>query len=293
MFHGRGPSCAQLPLAQGLITVLMHIDSAPVQELFQPGVIRGLVRKVGLQRSANRIRRENGGLAAYNHSMWGEEGRYELQTPDVKLAQGMWQVPEQFECAILHLHRALASTRELRSVCVGTWSGWTDVVLAALLRRISPSAHHATFDIVDHVSPCIKELMSRYGIKQVKHGWYGGKESWNDLGITSWDGTWPANFTTPVLDFCLIDGGHTHHLAHRDYKTLRTACRVIAFHDIVNVRVGLQHVPRLWQELISPGELYAPEFAAHNCTQQPQGSDGQLMGIGLLMHKEDILINRP
>ena len=174
-----------------------------------------------------------------------------------------------------------------RSLTVGTWSGWTDVVMTALLRRVSPELRHATFDVANYVDTCISEQFSRYNIQQVRHGWYGGKESWPELGVDSWDGSWPANFSAPVVDFCLIDGGHSYTLASRDFKTLRTGCRVIAFHDIVNVRVGLTEVPRLWRELTDPThERSAPEFESVNCTQQPRWGDGQLMGIGLLVRKE-------
>ena len=62
---------------------------------------------------------------------------------------------------------------------------------------------------------------------------------------------------------------------------------MIAFHDIVNVRVGLTEVPRLWRELTDPThERSAPEFESVNCTQQPRWGAGQLMGIGLLVRKE-------
>jgi hypothetical protein len=285
---GRGPPCAQLSLARGLLSALERMDSAPVDELFREGEIRTLVRRVGLQRSTNTIRRKRG-AERYNNSMWGEEVEHELATPDMKKAQGMWQVPAQFECAVRHLRRAFSPPHAplKRSLTVGTWSGWTDVVMTALLRRVSPELRHATFDVANYVDTCISEQFSRYSIQQVRHGWYGGKESWPELGIDSWDGSWPANFSAPVVDFCLIDGGHSYTLASRDFKTLRTGCRVIAFHDIVNVRVGLTEVPRLWRELTDPThERSAPEFESVNCTQQPRWGDGQLMGIGLLVRKE-------
>ena len=71
-------------------------------------------------------------------------------------------------------------------------------------------------------------------------------------------------------------------------STLRTACKAIAFHDIVNIpRVGASEVPRLWRRLTDPMDsaMYAPEFGAYNCTHQPQWGDGQLMGIGLLVRR--------
>ena len=161
-------------------------------------------------------------------------------------------------------------------------------MLAAYLRRLDPSNVHATFDVTDYTSPCIKSLFATLGVQQIRHGWYGGKESWPALGLQAkWDGSWPANFSRPVLDFCLIDGGHSYTLASRDFKTLRSACRVIAFHDIVNSpRVGAEAVPRLWKDLTDPlSERFAHEFDSQTCVHQPKGSDGHLMGIGVLIRK--------
>ena len=85
----------------------------------------------------------------------------------------------------------------------------------------------------------------------------------------------------------LIDGGHSYRLASRDFKTLRSACRIIAFHDIVNTpRVGEDAVPRLWKDLTDPqSEHFAHEFGSEMCTHQPKFSDGHLMGIGVLIRK--------
>ena len=85
----------------------------------------------------------------------------------------------------------------------------------------------------------------------------------------------------------LIDGGHSYRLASRDFKTLRSACRIIAFHDIVNTpRVGVDAVPRLWKDLTDPqSEHFAHEFGSEMCTHQPKFSDGHLMGIGVLIRK--------
>ena len=136
-----------------------------------------------------------------------------------------------------------------RSLTVGTWSGWTDVVMTALSGGSARSCATPPSTWPTTSTPASQSSFRSYNIQQVRHGWYGGKESWPELGVDSWDGAWPANFSAPVVDFCLIDGGHSYTLASRDFKTLRTGCRVIAFHDIVNVRVGLTEVPRLWREL--------------------------------------------
>ena len=206
----------------------------------------------------------------------------------------MWQVPQQFECMLHTIQAALGGQAIQRTLTIGTWSGWTDLVLVSLLRRVprhskvSARHHtHATFDIAPwHVSPCIRSLFDREGVTRVKHGWYGGNESWTPLGLGhEFDGRWPARWPAPVLDFCLVDGAHTFAHIVRDFKTLRTACRVFAFHDIVNSRGW--DVPRFWRNITNiASPLHAPEFAVHECTYQPPLSDGQLMGIGLLIRND-------
>lgn len=107
------------------------------------------------------------------------------------------------------------------------------------------------------------------------------------LGLSrEWDGSWPARFPSPVLDFCLIDGGHSYRLALRDFNTTRSACRVIAFHDVRNLRLGAPStsVVRLWKELTDPAHpLFARDFVSRECAQQPEWSDGEVMGIGMLV----------
>jgi len=331
----------------GLLAQLAKIKQGAVDDVFAPLAVRDTVRRVGLQPPMN--------------PGFGDEKQYGL---DMKVgkrrgsgikvdlfgtaAMGMWQIPSQFECLTRALHEDLGSSaRPLRSVCIGTWSGWTDVITAAYLQKLSPASRHATFDIADHVSPCIKALHQSLGVLQVRNGWYGGKESWRPLGRYArattkaakragklgprdqsasepsvrsapvepkamlavaaaaragagaaqssehecpsppcWDGEYPAKWPEPVLDFCLIDGGHSFYLANRDFRTLRTACRVIAFHDVVNAAVGWDAVPRLWKSLTDPGHnMYAHEFAARNCTMQPKGGSGSYMGIGVLTRR--------
>ena len=157
---------------------------------------------------------------------------------------------------------------------------------------------HATFDVRDYVSPCIASLFRHYNVSHVRGGWYGGNESWSPMGLRSaWAALpraerYPARWPSPILDFCLIDGGHTYRLAVRDWRTLRTACRVIAFHDVVNPREP--GTIRLWRELTNRDSLeFATEFSSHLCVQQPspaaaaqtQGPQ-KVMGIGILTRRD-------
>ena len=64
---------------------------------------------------------------------------------------------------------------------------------------------------------------------------------------------------------------------------MRTACRFVVFHDIVNARVGWREAPLLWKDLTTPGQpKHAAEFAPSNCTQQPMNNRITMMGIGIL-----------
>ena len=291
----------------GLLGQLVHIRTARLNTLMDKGGVAESVRRVGLQPTymvrQHRKELEFVGQPGQDPSedYWdgmdfGRETKHFLNmtlglsrrsglkrdsfgTP----AFGMWQVPQQFECLIRHLNSVLDSSAR-RTACVGTWSGWTDIVLSAYLRRISPGVKHYTFDILNHINPCMKALMEAHGVQPVRNGWYGGRESWAPLGLLQeWGGEYPANFTAPVLDFCLIDGGHTYFLAGRDFRTMRTACRVIAFHDIVSKAVGMGHQPQLWKDLTNPQHsMYAPEFEPHECVAQPEKGAGRVMGIGIL-----------
>jgi hypothetical protein len=307
----------------GLLAQLAKIKQG--DEVFAPLAVRDTVRRVGLQPPMN--------------AGFGDEKQYGLEMKLGKrsgsgmkvdvfgtAAMGMWQIPSQFDCMMRALHEDLGSSpRPLRSVCIGTWSGWTDLITAAYLQKLSPGARHTTFDVHDHVSPCLKTLHQSLGVTQVHNGWYGGKESWRPLGRYGdpnaaepkpkpsrasrprpgralgerpgpsesdcpsppcWDGEYPAKWPEPVLDFCLIDGGHSFYLANRDFRTLRTACRVVAFHDVVNSQVGWDAVPRLWKSLTDPRHaMYAHEFTSRNCTMQPTGGSGHYMGIGVLTRR--------
>jgi|NorSeaMetagenome_1021524.scaffolds.fasta_scaffold99286_1 hypothetical protein len=199
------------PAFSRLLAELSTLKQLPISEAFAPGTIRNTIRRVGLQ-PTDRVVKD--GHARFGHSMYGEEAQYSINLTQISPRErsskrafgvagqiGMWQVPQQFECLV----RALAQHGPFRrSVCVGTWSGWTDVMLAAYLRRLSPGNLHTTFDVSDYTSPCIKSLFSTMDVRMVKNGWYGGRESWPALGLQAeWDGSWPANFSQPVLDFCM------------------------------------------------------------------------------------------
>ena len=319
-----GDACCKAGRASlhaGLLSALAQIHSQPLQFLLAEGTMADLVRSIGIQpapipgarcsfnqcsssappqeQSMKRGRRSFGSETAfflnYSAGVADESGvkrdRYGLP------AMGLWQLPQQFECLLRSLGVSLGArparaefAQQDRTATVGTWSGWTDVVLAAFLRRLagstSPRNRHYTFDVQDHVSDCISALLDHYEVTRVPNGWFGGNESWAPMGLSHRRGarSYPAVWRRPVLDFCLIDGGHSFDIASRDFRTMRSACRVIAFHDIVNQQeVGYLEQPRLWRELTSPGhKMFAREFNSSSCIQQPIGGKGSFMGIGIL-----------
>lgn len=271
----------------GLLRQLNLVRLRPTEELFRE--LANGVRQVGIQ-------------PVEGFNMGGDMKFYLDRTTGLKRssgvkrdafgtpAMGMWQVPDQFACLLRHV-RSVLGERVRRTACVGTWSGWTDLILAAYLTQLNPRLKHHTFDVHNLVSNCPAKLLDHYGVKRVHNGWYGGKESWAPLGLMDqYDGAYPARWRAPVLDFCLIDGGHSYSLANRDFKTMRTACRVIAFHDIVSSKVGKTEQPQLWKDLTNSSHTkYAHEFSSSNCTQMPLDwglRPHDVMGFGILTRKE-------
>ena len=299
-------TCCALPararIYGGLLAVLHRIRTAPLVDIFGPGAVSAAVRQVGIQPFAppkdTRWSHEESvraGLATFGNETahfvnlsLGFSRRADVRRDFFGLpAMGLWQVPAQFDCLLGRLRRIFhgraAQRIARRTVTIGTWSGWTDLFVAAHLRRLSPSLAHTTYDVRGFASECIISLFKHYNVTRVRHGWYGGNESWEPLGLGSrYDGQYPAQWREPVIDFCFIDGGHSYYHAFRDFRTMRSACRVIAFHDIVNANVGWRQQPLLWKHLTNVShENFASEFGNSNCTQQPVVGQ-HVMGLGIL-----------
>lgn len=300
-------STGRARLHAGLLSALEQIQTQPLQDLLAVGSVARLVRSVGIQPApiwgANLPRTHEQSLKRGRLGFGSEVDFFINYTAGLAKssgvkhdgkglpAMGLWQLPQQFECLLLSLSARVtaAPNRSQRTATVGTWSGWTDLVLAAFFRRFSERNRHFTFDVHNHVSSCIAALLDQYNVTRVQSGWYGGNESWEPMALAHRPGarSYPAMWSEPVLDFCMIDGGHSHAIASRDFRTMRSACRVIAFHDIVNHQeVGHNQQPRLWRELTTPGhKSYASEFSASNCTQQPARGKGMFMGLGVLTRR--------
>lgn len=116
--------CRQ-PLYQNLTKVLCSIEASTKDSLLTKGRIAELVRASGLAYT----RAVQHGT---NLSIYGEEAAWMLSRAHGG-KNGLWQVPAQLECAL----QQLSSNRIQHSLTIGTFSGWTDIFMTAILR----SAH--------------------------------------------------------------------------------------------------------------------------------------------------------
>jgi hypothetical protein len=322
------------------------ISKAPMSELMAPGYVANAVRNIGLTPTGVMVRswvlgsRPGACVPPDTHaaaharaffrapltrarpqwtntttgakeSIYGEEAHYKLPR-GYSLQTGMWQIPQQFECAMAELRKH----RPQHVLTVGTWSGWTDAFVNAYLRRFAPDPAgftQVTFDINALVAPCVGHTLDLLGAKRVvfgasplvNHGQVDGKR----LSCNSAKVQWPNGVCTladwlahgvpgaeprAVYDLCFIDGNHGYMAAKKDFTALRSRCKIVMLHDIVNKRVGLGAVPRLWKELAgaalepdaqTPASGWPPgdyRYNAHECVYQPKLSDQQMMGIGII-----------
>ena len=111
------------PLYRNLTRTLCALESWPLATLSAPGTVASLVRASGL--AYTRVVQPR-----TNTSIYGDESRWMLARHHGG-KNGLWQVPAQLECVLSQL-----STRQIQhSLTIGTFSGWTDIFLAAFLRR--------------------------------------------------------------------------------------------------------------------------------------------------------------
>jgi hypothetical protein len=183
----------------GLLRALRRIRDAPLATLLAPSAVADAVREIGIQPTKAMARAFASDRKFFLDVALGAQAAGVLRDSFGLPAMGMWQVPDQFECLVKHLAATLGgegggssssssttttSRRRRRSVTVGTWSGWTDITLAAYLQRLSPVVHaglrdgrgaqgweHATFDVRDYLSPCVASLLAHYNVSHVRGGW--------------------------------------------------------------------------------------------------------------------------
>lgn len=231
----------------------------PRDALSAPDAVADAVRRVGLTPTALEIKLDENGTRG---SIYGEESVWRLPVPGYAMSEGIWQIPQQLECAFSFL-RTLHIQHWLT---VGTWSGWTDAFTNAYMRRFAPSPEaftHVTFDIEGHLTPCVSTQLNALRVTRVLLGdpvvinsakKVKSKRREKDgtvrllractpatpnrtgcslgeyLRATTADGA-PALGALPVYDLCFIDGDHTYRAVRRDFVTLLARCRAVMFHD--------------------------------------------------------------
>ena len=82
----------------------------------------------------------------------------------------------------------------------------------------------------------------------------------------------------PQIDLCLIDGGHDLASISHDWEQLRQRCRITLFHDVANH--FCPDAVAFWQRLKKD---YRGTRCIYECTAQPNGTQGGMMGFGLLL----------
>jgi hypothetical protein len=172
-----------------------------------------------------------------------------------RFGPGLWQIPDQLARALVYL-----STQSVGSVLeVGTCDGWTSSVMAAYLSRFQHGLRFVTVDIAGRFTahPRVNALVPIA---------YHGESSAED-------------FTSEQFDLVFIDGNHDYEWVARDYDLVGRSARLCMFHDIDDRMVGVDNVPKFWQDLRQQ-EQSGAEF------QEFLGPAG-VMGIGIRKRKEE------
>lgn len=273
--------------------VLQQMKRASMKDLAAPNYVRDMVRQVGLTPSERKT--------AAGNSIYGEEVNYRLPVSS-PISTGMWQVPQQVDCA-------MAKLRELKIqnvLTVGTWSGWTDLFLGAYLQRFAPNPDKftlTTFDIDPYVSSCIGKAMPLFHVSRVVFGDPAltdsalagkspddvkdhrscSKSTANVSGCTL--EKYMAN-STEQIGLCFLDGDHHYAQVKKEFEFLRNRCRSFMFHDVVNSRVV--GVPEFWKDM-KAGKFFDKDkdkYQIEECLYQPVLSDQHIFGIGIIINNE-------
>jgi hypothetical protein len=221
---------------------LHKLAQLPLEQLRDPGVLAQLVRSVGLLREKRPV--------------YGNETQYQLSVNQ----KGLYQLPEQFACALIRLsHLSISSFAEIgqytgwhtkADVSSGD-AGWTSVFLVAYLQRFAaPKALQSAATAAqkrDLRTTCVKDLFKSLG-----HRFEPMKKGGQFAALPS------------KIDLCFIDGDHHYDGIHKDVRSLETRCKYIMLHDVYDrdcPAVVLQ-----WNrlKLESGGQRW-------ECIQQPEG----------------------
>ena len=218
------------------------------------------------------------GLTYDERPIYGNETKYMLPRSSRSGRSGLWQIPNQIGCALA----TLAQQPVHSFLEIGTFAGYTGLLLASLLRGWLPHEQRSSFwslsiDIHDYRNPCTKELSTHLQHPLLlRHAGPAGPS----LVHTELAGR--------MVDVCFIDGCHKFECVSADYNEMKQSCRVVMFHDIKNKNT--LGVVRFWQELRAqhvdtPASTLthlghgAPGARIVECVQQPVGPGYELLSV--------------
>ena len=243
---------------------ISDITNMTPAKLLQPGTIAQIVREIGLYSPVS-----NGGGEPFKMSYADEYAKSVIKKGLTKNGyaaspselHGLWQSPTQLECAMTHLIQKGESIST--HLTVGTYSGWTDLVIHAILRKYNPNLHTVITDQNKHYHSCVDELIASIG--QIKFQKYKSSSRKCDNKGCALDkklGTVDGNFSQfgDHFDFCFVDSNHDYYGTGVDVKKASKICKFIMIHDIVQS----SGVRALWHKL---AEHAGP--AAKECIEQP------------------------
>ena len=157
----------------------------------------------------------------------------------------------------------------MRSVLeIGTWSGWSSLILAAYLSRFTPDTFRLdTFDIQDFRLPCVKMMHGRVGVH------------FHNADIHSIEiGDYFLQFSNlpSQFDLCIIDGVHTDSAARAELFRLKGRCKHTVLHDVISTQyVGFDY-RYMWLQL----KAVRPHLC-EECIMQAPGTRSTF-GFGIL-----------
>jgi BarA-like signal transduction histidine kinase len=266
--------CASL--CHTLCNGISSIANSTPEQLRQPGAIAAIVRRVGLyspiEGGHETFKEKYGEEYAKSVIKRGATRNGMASSPDQ--LHGMWQSPEQFECAMLHL-----STLPIHStLSIGTYSGWTDVLLHTVLRRFRPEQHLSSIitDQDRYFHQCVADILHALGTISFQRYTSATGPSGNAPGaLGSVNGSF-VQFGQSKYDLCIVDAAHSYRNAQEDVEKALAVCSYVMLHDIAQS----SGVRPLWYALSNRTAV------THECIQQPTSSAKERASLSAAWNKE-------
>jgi len=246
-----------------LVGALHSIETATLEKLKDIHYVADLIRQVGLVEDFR--------------PLYGNESVNQLHVYGNRtLAEGvgsagMYQLPLQMACALVHLSDLNITT----FLEVGIYTGWTGVFMTAYLSRFQPDFRSTGVDIADFQSPCVKQAMSALSRDYVEIS------ADATVGTPQLLSAADSLRDDELIDLCFIDGDHSYEGVHHDVQALHASCKYMMLHDVIDR--DCPGVRQQWQELTAE----ATTRVVANCFQQPAGLQGLYaktfsLGIGIV-----------